>query len=266
MKLTSSQLVALQEAVSMVELEGQENPLGKGHALQKAPASPEDNVSLDSNDLPKMFATPPQEKGKEEPKSASKRGGQHSKSFLSRRKGSLVEDKDTKSLRQAMGFTAAKPCKRPASLEASLEKGQGAVPLAKGKNPKALAKGKGPKALAKGKSPKAFAKGKSFKALAKGKGPKALAKGKSSRSLAKGKSDGPWYTVRKTNAQKPKRTYLTGCLEAGPGKQRKLIVEVPAKWSTRHDYICDEIMKSLNDGIGKEEALHMRSVLVQHHP
>ena len=79
--------------------------------------------------------------------------------------------------------------------------------------------------------------------------------------------DGPWYNVRKTNAKKTKRTYLTGCSEEGQGTRRILIVEVPATWSSQHEYICDEVMKSLQkDKIGKEEALQMRQVLVNKFP
>lgn len=246
MKLTGSQMLALQEAVNMAQLEEEKDPLEKGRALKKAEATcEEDNISLDSNGLPKMFATPPKEPAQEEP----------SRSFMPRREGGLTANRDAGSLRQAMGFAGAKPCKRPASLEAgALEKGEGSLPVAMKTKPKALAKGKSSKPLAKGKASKALAKGKASKPLEKGK-------------ASTGKADGPWYTVRKTNAQNPKRTYVTGCLEAGPGKQRKLIVEVPAKWSKKHDFICDEIMKSLtNDGISKTEALQMRTVLVQHYP
>ena len=164
-------------------------------------------------------------------------------------------------MQKALGY-GSKPCKRPASLETKVE-----GTLAKGKSqPQGVTKslGKGKKALEKGK--KALEKGKKTlekgkKALAKGK--KALEKGK--KTLEKGHQgtkDGPW-NVRKTN----ERTYLTGCLQKGQGTRRILIVEVPATWSSQHEYICDEIMKSLQkDKIGKEEALQMRQVLVNNFP
>jgi exonuclease VII small subunit len=178
----------------------------------------------------------------------------------------LQKEKGTHALQKALGY-GSKPCKRPASSESNVE-----GPLAKGKSqPQGVTKslGKGKKALEKGK--KALEKGK--KTLEKGK--KALEKGK--KALEKGKKtleeghqgmkDGPWYNVRKTNAKKPKRTYLTGCLQEGQGTRRILIVEVPATWSSQHEYICDEIMKSLQkDKIGKEEALQMRQVLVNNFP
>lgn len=207
MKLSSGQLMALQVAVNMVKLEGDGGPLKKSDALKKAEASAEDNVSLGSNDLPKMFATAPKEQAKQEPSRSPKRATQQTKSFMSRTEGSLTEIKVAGPLGQAMGFAGAKPCKRPASLEAvenALGKG---LPLAKGERPKAFAKGQSPKTLARGKSQK---------------------------TLAKGKGDGPyWYNVRKASAKNPKRTDLAGCLEEGPGKQRKLIVESSTKWGTK---------------------------------
>ena len=131
-------------------------------------------------------------------------------------------------------------------------------PLEKGKGDKAAAK-----ALAKGKR-----KGKkaSAKALAKGKASaKALAKGQK-RPVEKG-SEGPWYALRKTNAKKPKRTYITGVLAPGSGHPRKLIVEVPATWSSQHDLICNKIMKALEkDSLSKAEALKMREELVAAYP
>ena len=220
-----------------------------------------------------MFLTPEKQEEKH-PKASS---ASHAKSFMMRREGSLQKEKGTHALQKALGY-GSKPCKRPASLEKgkALAKGNGHTKvegtLAKGKGqPQGVTKslGKGKKALEKGK--KALEKGK--KTLEKGKktlekGKKALEKGK--KALEKGHQgmkDGPWYNVRKTNVKKPKRTYLTGCLQEGQGTRRILIVEVPATWSSQHEYICDEIMKSLQkDKIGKEEALQMRQVLVNNFP
>ena len=121
--------------------------------------------------------------------------------------------------------------------------------------------------LAKGKS-KATAK-KPAAALEKGKAT-ALEKGKTT-ALGKGKKvaedEGPWFSLRKTNARQPKRTYITGCLEAGKGKRRKLVVEVAATWSSQHELICDKIVKALEEkGIKKAEAKKMRAELCQSYP
>ena len=73
--------------------------------------------------------------------------------------------------------------------------------------------------------------------------------------------------MRKTNAKKPKRTYITGVLAPGSGHPRKLIVEVPATWSSQHDLICNKIMKALEkDSLSKAEALKMREGLVAAYP
>ena len=279
-KLNASSFLQLQELVKMVKLpeeeghqplkKGEETPLQKGESLKKD----EDAASLDSSGIPNMFLTPEKQEEKH-PKASS---ASHAKSFMMRREGSLQkEEKGTHSLQKALGY-GSKPCKRPASLEKgkALAKGNGHTKvegtLAKGKGQaQGVAKslGKGKKALEKGK--KALEKGK--KTLEKGekaleKGKKALEKGK--KTLEKGHqgmNDGHWYNVRKTNAKKPKRTYLTGCLEEGQGTRRILIVGVPATWSSQHEYICDEVMKSLQkDKIGKEEALQMRQVLVNKFP
>ena len=270
-KLNASSFLQLQELVKMVKLpeeedhqplkKGEETPLQKGESLK----NDEDAASLDSSGIPNMFLTPEKQEEKHPKASAS-----HAKSFMMRREGSLQKEKGTHALQKALGY-GSKPCKRPASLEKgkALAKGNGHTrvegALAKGKGqPQGVAKslGKGKKALEKRK--KALEKGK--KALEKGK--KALEKGK--KALEKGHQgmkDGPWYNVRKTNAKKPKRTYLTGCLEEGQGTRRILIVEVPATWSSQHEYICDEVMKSLRkDKVGKEEALQMRQVLVNKFP
>ena len=161
------------------------------------------------------------------------------------------------------------PCKRHWGMAASLAKGLHPLklkwkePLQKGKaNPKGWQSplGKGRKPLRKGRKPLKNGR----KPLRKGRKP--LRKGRKP-TLEEGMKDGPWYNVRKTNAKKPKRTYLTGCLQEGQGTRRILIVEVPATWSSQHEYICDEIMKSLQkDKIGKEEALQMRQVLVNNFP
>ena len=246
-KLNASSFLQLQELVKMVKLpeeeghqplkKGEETPLQKGESLKKD----EDAVSLDSSGIPKMFLTPEKQEEKH-PKASS---ASHAKSFMMRREGSLQKEKGTHALQKALGY-GSKPCKRPASLETKVE-----GTLAKGKSqPQGVTKslGKGKKALEKGK-----------KALEKGK--KTLEKGH------QGMKDGPWYNVRKTNAKKPKRTYLTGCLQEGQGTRRILIVEVPATWSSQHEYLCGEIMKSLQkDKIGKEEALQMRQVLVNNFP
>jgi hypothetical protein len=55
-------------------------------------------------------------------------------------------------------------------------------------------------------------------------------------------------------------------LEEGQGTRRILIVEVPATWSSQHEYICDELKSLQKDKIGKEEALQMRQVLVNNFP
>ena len=55
------------------------------------------------------------------------------------------------------------------------------------------------------------------------------------------------------------------CTRSGhPGK---LIVEVPATWSSQHDLICNKIMKALEkDSLSEAEALKMREELVAAYP
>ena len=280
-KLSGSSYTSLQEAIGMVTLPEEEEPLEKGEEaslkkeiaaklpLQKGKAA--DEISVDSHGVPLIFCTP------DKAGSSSSRP----KPFINRREGTMVHRHSSQALQKALGYGTTEPA-------AALAKGKvPAKTLAKGKgksnnaSAKALGKGKGDKAaakaLAKGKgkgkkaSAKALAKGKrdgkaSAKALGKGKASaKALAKGQK-RPLEKG-SEGPWYALRKTNAKKPKRTYITGVLAPGSGHPRKLIVEVPATWSSQHDLICNKIMKALEkDSLSKAEALKMREELVAAYP
>ena len=280
-KLSGSSYTSLQEAIGMVTLPEEEEPLEKGEEaslkkeiaakppLQKGKAA--DEISVDSHGVPLIFCTP------DKAGSSSSRP----KPFINRREGTMVHRHSSQALQKALGYGTTEPA-------AALAKGKvpaKTLPKGKGKSnnasAKALGKGKGDKAaakaLAKGKgkgkkaSAKALAKGKrdgkaSAKALGKGKASaKALAKGQK-RPLEKG-SEGPWYALRKTNAKKPKRTYITGVLAPGSGHPRKLIVEVPATWSSQHDLICNKIMKALEkDSLSKAEALKMREELVAAYP
>lgn len=286
-KLSGSSYTSLQEAIGMVTLPEEEEPLEKGEeaSLQKGQALKKDiaaklplqkgkaadEISVDSHGVPLIFCTP------DKAGSSSSRA----KPFINRREGTMVHGHSSQALQKALGYGTTEPA-------AALAKGKvPAKTLAKGKgksnnaSAKALGKGKGDKAaakaLAKGKgkgkkaSAKALAKGErggkaSAKALGKGKASaKALAKGQK-RTLEKG-SEGPWHVLRKTNAKKPKRTYITGVLAPGSGHPRKLIVEVPATWSSQHDLICNKIMKALEkDSLSKAEALKMREELVAAYP
>ena len=54
-----------------------------------------------------------------------------------------------------------------------------------------------------------------------------------------------WVSLRVTSAKDPERTYLTGCQEGST--QRRLVVEVPAKWSKDHKGIILRIKKDMEE-------------------
>ncbi|CAK9082827.1 unnamed protein product [Durusdinium trenchii] len=151
------------------------------------------------------------------------------KPFINRREGAMVHGHSSQALQKALGYGTTEP----------------AAALAKGK---ALGKGKGDKAAAK-----ALAKG-------KGKGKKASAK-----ALAKGKRGGKASAKALGKGKASAKALAKG--QKRPLEREKLIVEVPATWSSQHDLICNKIMKALEkDSLSKAEALKMREELVAAYP
>ena len=121
--------------------------------------------------------------------------------------------------------------------------------------PKAKAQ---PKAQAKGKA-KAKAKAKpqgKAKAQAKGK-----AEAQAPQQAEAEEEHAAWVGIRRTNAQKPERSYLQGREVAGG--PWKLIVECSKAKSTHYSLIIDKIEKKLREeDISKEEAVALRESLV----
>ena len=71
-----------------------------------------------------------------------------------------------------------------------------------------------------------------------------------------------WVSLRVTSAKDPERTYLTGCQEGST--QRRLVVEVPAKWSKDHKGIILRIKKDMEEKkLTKGDAIALRSKLVR---
>ena len=274
-------MVTLPEEGEPLE-KGEKSFLGEGASLEKghcckaalAKAKAADEIPVDSRGVPLIFCTP------DKAGSSSSRP----KPFINRREGAMVHGHSSQALQKALGYGTTEPAaalakgKVPAkTLPKPLQKGKARAtmplqrPLEKGRVTKLL-----PRPLQKGK---ARARRPLQRPLQKGKGvakplQRPLEKGKLlQRPLQKGKrgpskgSEGPWYALRKTNAKKPKRTYITGVLAPGSGHPRKLIVEVPATWSSQHDLICNKIMKALEkDSLSKAEALKMREELVAAYP
>ena len=98
-------------------------------------------------------------------------------------------------------------------------------------------------------------------------GPKATTtKGK--KPLKKGKPNtqaddkNKFYQLRVTNATKPGRSYLTGC-HLGT-TQRRLVVEVTAKWTKNYKKVIAEIKKQMEaKGLTKPEAVALRAKLLE---
>jgi hypothetical protein len=89
--------------------------------------------------------------------------------------------------------------------------------------------------------------------------------------LEKGKPPRPpvsqnlWFKLSKTNATKPERSYILGCKQKGD--KMKLIVEVPATWSSQYSFIVDKLMMALReDNLTKEQAKDLRSELCKQYP
>ena len=98
-------------------------------------------------------------------------------------------------------------------------------------------------------------------------GPKATTtKGK--KPLKKGKPNtqandkNKFCQLRVTNATKPERSYLTGC-HLGT-TQRRLVVEVTAKWTKNYKKVIAEIKKQMEaKGLTKPEAVALRAKLLE---
>ena len=98
-------------------------------------------------------------------------------------------------------------------------------------------------------------------------GPKATTtKGK--KPLKKGKPNtqaddkNKFCQLRVTNATKPERSYLTGCYLGTT--QRRLVVEVTAKWTKNYKKVIAEIKKQMEaKGLTKPEAVALRAKLLE---
>ena len=99
-KLNGSNFKSLQEAVAMVQLPEEEQPLSKGNPLEKGQplkkgsgsvGNGDDEVSLDSMGLPKMFDTPSKEASPKQDRSSS--SSSRPVSSMARRPGRLLQER-----------------------------------------------------------------------------------------------------------------------------------------------------------------------------
>jgi len=244
-KLTSRDLMQLQEVIDLIQFEPEEDA-PKKRALKKNVS----DVSLDSEGYPR-FNSPVQKgkgtgqqdtlvkgenqtlvKGSENPLlkgHASSAKDSPSPSFLRRRKGSSVfspgasqpAESHSPNLAKAMGFTSkSKDCKKKTRAKKVKQDSPMKKPASSGKGMQV-------------KKP-------------------AAALGESAKL--------PWKKLRIVFARKPQRGYITGTQEIG-GKC-KLIVEVSSIRSAQYKKVINTIYERLkDDNLSKAEALQLRSEL-----
>lgn len=238
-KLAAHEYQQLELLVSGVVLKDEDEPLEKGRVLKRKVS----DASLDSNGWPAMFKSPKE-------KSPCKKGSSPST------KGSSPEGKKKRSPckkgGQAPEFLWRRPGSRNKKEEEPLEKRlknqdeQGSSDLWEkmgyGTQKKPAAKGKGE------------GKAKTKPVIGK----KSLEKGQSQKDNETKK----WTSLRVTNAKNPERSYITGCHKGTT--QRRLIAEVPAKWTRNYEAIVAKLKEAIEKkDLTKAEALLMRSQLLK---
>ena len=239
-KLTSTEYQELEAVFSQVVLKDEPaEPLKKGKVLKENLSG----ASLDSDGMPNMFAaTPDKETSRQEKSTAlvplasdtkwKKPGAMCKANPLEKRKEQEAKDSDSNgghsdSLKRKMGY-AGKTMKRPAS-----------------KKDKPL------------KKEAASKEGKPLKKEASCKKGKPLKK----RPASNIDPHKTWTHLVVCNATYPERSYITGC-QAG-STQRRLIVEVPAKWTKDYKGVIGQLKKAIENGSTKAEALELRAKLVK---
>ena len=182
------------------------------------------DASLDSDGFPKLLQSPKMEKKKSPCKKGNDKEAQPQR--LWRRAGSSCAGPLKKGQEEEAGSTITEQ-----SLDLQREMGYGGVPKKK--------------------------------PAAKQSKPEAKAKGILKKPLEKGQPAGAekFCSLRITHAQNPKRTYLTGCHKGTT--QRRLIVEVPEKWTQNHQKVVEEIKREMESkSLTKPEAVALRAKLV----
>ena len=227
-KLTSHQYQQLETLFSEVVIKD-EDPLEKGKCLKRKAS----DASMDSDGFPKILQSP------EVKKSPCKKGS----------KGPPGNEKTTPHRLWKRAGSSCTKTSKPLGKRQQEEAGSTATEhslqdkMGYGNKPKKKPASKtkaGPKATTtKGKKP-----------LKKGK-PNTQADDKNK-----------FCQLRVTNATKPERSYLTGC-HLGT-TQRRLVVEVTAKWTKNHKKVIAEIKKQMEaKGLTKPEAVALRAKLLE---
>lgn len=227
-KLTSHQYQQLETLFSEVVIKD-EDPLEKGKCLKRKAS----DASLDSDGFPKILQSP------EVKKSSCKKGS----------KGPPGNEKTTPHRLWKRAGSSCTKTSKPLGKRQQEEAGSTATEhslqdkMGYGNKPKKKPASKtkaGPKATTtKGKKP-----------LKKGK-PNTQANDKNK-----------FCQLRVTNATKPERSYLTGC-HLGT-TQRRLVVEVTAKWTKNYKKVIAEIKKQMEaKGLTKPEAVALRAKLLE---
>eukprot|EP00435_Cladocopium_sp_Y103_P053550 s2178_g17.t1 len=226
-KLTSHQYQQLETIFSEVVIKD-EDPLEKGKCLKRKTS----DASLDSDGFPKILQSP------EVKKSPCK-------------KGSRGPPKDEKAKPHTLWRRAGSSCTKTSKpLEKRQQEEAGSTATEQSLQDK-MGYGSKPK-----KKPASKTKAKPKATPTKCKKP--LQQGK---PKTKADDKKKFCQLRVTNAKKPERSYLTGC-HLGT-TQRRLVVEVPAKWTKKYKTVVQEIKEKMEaKGLTKAEALALRTKLV----
>eukprot|EP00438_Fugacium_kawagutii_P029461 Skav209228 [mRNA] locus=scaffold293:121256:122537:- [translate_table: standard] len=230
-KLTAQEFQQLQLLIAEVVLKDEDEPLQKGKTLKRKVS----DASLDSEGFPAMLQTP--------------------KDKNPCKKGKALKRKVSDASLDSEGF--------PAMLQTPKDKN----PCKKGKSPRRngnnspSTKNSSPKknntrALVKREDKALNISG---EGLGQATGRKALwEKGQAQKDNETKK----WESLRVTNAKNPERAYITGCHQGTT--QRKLIAEVPAKWTKRYKAVVAALKEAIEKkNLTKAEALLLRSQLLK---